>query len=1674
MKIRNRFTKFLSLICVLALILGSTANLLEIKSSAEGTTTTLDFSSANQATGNYDTAVTDGKLLIRERGAWGGAYAVVNYQLKKSADYEVTVKYSCTDGNAFHLWAAYGKWVYNDYSAVSTRIQQLFNSSPAVTDKSVTFSFTADQPDGYGYLAFYMQADQWHATVAIDEITITEVLPESDPEPGTITLDFSSDKQLIGYDTSSVADGALKMGPLGWGWANSRAITSYKLKKGVTYDVTFKYSAALKAQYNLYAVYGKAGNGGGVTNGDSYFKQILNAQTLNADEVKTATFSFIANQPDGFNYFGLRMQGSVPSATLLIEEIQITMHDYITINLETNGGMLESTTVVSTPGTVPVLPEPKRDGYFFKGWYFDDESFEIPAEETEAADGVTYYAKWRAIDPSRNVSFTFNEDDTDYWTHNSGNSSIATADNGYLAIPFQEYGICLITLDYKLKSNCKYVLYYEYKSNSGSATFNYTNTERYMVVTTAGYGTKASELGVKLAIFGNKTGDWPNIGTGWTKKTTAFSTGDITEGNDKLAFRLAFGKPGELQIDNIKIIEIADSSDTYIEDFSGNTNGLANLAFGTEMTVIAEPDNAENRVIALHKGENQQAAYKIVLPVTLKANTGYALSYRYKASVADQGVSAADKIVVLGADGTAKELGYTVVNAVNYSGWGHIYNKWVERKVQFILSETELGTGIPAIYLTLYCEPANNKYMAESCVYIDDISVVKVPEPPVVEGNLLTNGTFEDSSLASSDLFGGGLNANAPGTEDKWYRNGYEGNSTQYSTERFKTGIGSMKLSTTVDNSYIYYRDIAVKENTSYTFKFSYLVTEAAGNTLCGMIVPTTYYDVNSDNLAYFGSQNSYMNPVVSDSWVDKTITLKTGNNTTIRILFKLIYVGGGATTVYFDDMSLVENVQKVAETPAAPTIETSDKSSVTLTANEAYEYSINGGEWVSDPVFTGLVSGVTYTFTQRAKAYDDYIASPASESIEYLIAVAGDTDGDGCRNSDDLVNLRKELFASNPQLNPYGKDANEDGLIDIRDLVRLKKQIANLQDVKFTICNISINDFNVYSTVTTKIGTQAIDEYISFMNGTFGSNLNKSEQNIGNCIEFVIDDAQDTEYYSVKADGTKLLFTAGSDYKLLDAVRMFISRLSNVDTNKICGIQSGFVLNDSSYSFESENYSLVFNDEFTGTALNSNVWFNAVTPESAKEYDSNNDRNYIDSSAVSVSDGFLKLTSSKVVNENGGTDYIGADLRSRGNVEFGYGYVEIKAKLPQGPNHSAAYWLAGNRTDDKPYASEVDIFETLGRNNQIVPDVHVWYTTDSQSLPEWITNNTPTKVYDEQNKSEFDMSSGYVTDVAEIDSKYHIYGCEWTPESITLYLDGEAYATYDLTSNDVFTSLKEGELLSLAFGNEYYKVSDNETTFPTEYVIDYVRLYQKQNGRLSGKAIADNRDMSWTTHPDDYKLVAFTFDDAPNVSSVGNNTMTKLVDLFNKYNGAASFSVIGYAVNNHGTRVLQYAVDNNFELINHTMHHKNVTNLSYDEIKEDIMGCQNLIKEKMNYDMKFVRTGYLSTSDTLYEVATDLNMPVLGSGGTETIDYNPNTTDEHVKNALLNTYDGRIVLLHCANCVTARYDDNGDTWIEMLDGILAELYSQGFRFVTVSELFKYKGIDNIPTTYTLGDSNVQ
>ena len=64
---------------------------------------------------------------------------------------------------------------------------------------------------------------------------------------------------------------------------------------------------------------------------------------------------------------------------------------------------------------------------------------------------------------------------------------------------------------------------------------------------------------------------------------------------------------------------------------------------------------------------------------------------------------------------------------------------------------------------------------------------------------------------------------------------------------------------------------------------------------------------------------------------------------------------------------------------PEAPQMESNTETSITLVAIENGEYSINGGEWQSSPLFEGLTQGTSYTFTQRKMETRSHYASPAS-----------------------------------------------------------------------------------------------------------------------------------------------------------------------------------------------------------------------------------------------------------------------------------------------------------------------------------------------------------------------------------------------------------------------------------------------------------------------------------------------------------------------------------------------------------------------------------------------------------------------------------------------------------------------------------------------------------------------
>lgn len=230
---------------------------------------------------------------------------------------------------------------------------------------------------------------------------------------------------------------------------------------------------------------------------------------------------------------------------------------------------------------------------------------------------------------------------------------------------------------------------------------------------------------------------------------------------------------------------------------------------------------------------------------------------------------------------------------------------------------------------------------------------------------------------------------------------------------------------------------------------------------------------------------------------------------------------------------------------------------------------------------------------------------------------------------------------------------------------------------------------------------------------------------------------------------------------------------------------------------------------------------------------------------------------------------------------------------------------------------------------------------------------------------------------------------------------------------------------------------------------------YEENAKKEKQEKIDRIKNAEWKKKPEKYKLIALTFDDAPSYSTATNNNTVKIIDAINKYEGAGTLFCIGKNIDSNGTALLEYALELNFELANHTYNHNYLDKLSKSEVKDEILSLNKLINEKLGVTPRFVRPGYGNVNDTVFEVTTELKMPVIWTEIKGISDYSPESTAMFIENKVVNgAKDGAIVLLH----------GNIDNTASAMENICKRLYEKGYRFVTVSELFEYKGIKNIPT----------
>lgn len=194
-------------------------------------------------------------------------------------------------------------------------------------------------------------------------------------------------------------------------------------------------------------------------------------------------------------------------------------------------------------------------------------------------------------------------------------------------------------------------------------------------------------------------------------------------------------------------------------------------------------------------------------------------------------------------------------------------------------------------------------------------------------------------------------------------------------------------------------------------------------------------------------------------------------------------------------------------------------------------------------------------------------------------------------------------------------------------------------------------------------------------------------------------------------------------------------------------------------------------------------------------------------------------------------------------------------------------------------------------------------------------------------------------------------------------------------------------------------------------------------------------------------KKVAITFD-----AAWTNQDTDELIEILKKHNAKATFFIVGDWAEKFPESVKAF-YDAGHTIANHSDTHKAFSKCSREEIKEEIINCNEKLENITGEKVTLLRAPSGDYTDESLEVTESLNMHMI-QWDNDSLDYTGLTVDEIVSRVTSRARNGSIILFH-----------NGvDTTATALDKILTELENQGYSFVSVNDLI-YK--DNYAIDHT-------
>ena len=186
-------------------------------------------------------------------------------------------------------------------------------------------------------------------------------------------------------------------------------------------------------------------------------------------------------------------------------------------------------------------------------------------------------------------------------------------------------------------------------------------------------------------------------------------------------------------------------------------------------------------------------------------------------------------------------------------------------------------------------------------------------------------------------------------------------------------------------------------------------------------------------------------------------------------------------------------------------------------------------------------------------------------------------------------------------------------------------------------------------------------------------------------------------------------------------------------------------------------------------------------------------------------------------------------------------------------------------------------------------------------------------------------------------------------------------------------------------------------------------------------------------------KRIALTFDDGPHPRFT-----REILSILSEYGVTATFFIIGVNAERY-PEAFEAVVRSGCEIGNHTYSHSNLKGMDREDAEREILRCEELLEEHVGSRPTLFRPPEGMYPDYFQDLMETLQYDII-LWSVDTMDWAMNPAENIERTVLKQVKGGEIILMH-------DYVSGGNTTLTALRRMIPRLLSEGYEFVTVSEL---------------------